>query len=176
MAKSKSLLKQMDVTLAEELDLILSPFSLTLDHVCQLDSKYGGFHFGFLKDGQIWYDSAELKSCHMGIRVKPSRFLLPNVVADRLRQKTYKRWYFQDRTYLYPVHLTKIDVLYDRCWFVKNDVPHYSTSVIVSPEQFNLRKKPLVRVRQEKLTWDDCTKLPSQTPKFTQPVPSECYA
>jgi hypothetical protein len=176
MTKSKSLLKQMDVTLAEELGLLLSPFSLTLDHVCKLDSKYGGFHFGFLVDGQIWYDSAELKSIHLGCRVKPSRFLLPDMVAHRLHQRVYKRWYFQDRTYLYPVQPTKVDTLFEKCWFIENDIPHYTTSVIVNIEQFNLRKKPLINVRKQYLTWDDSTILPSHTPTHTQPVTCECYA
>jgi len=155
MAKSNK--AELDQAMADELNLELSPFVITLKHAAQLYSLEGGFFFAYQCSGQIQYDEVPIHTGAQGCRVKPERFLLPRMVDQRLNNSIYSRWYFKDGRYLYPMQKTKVSKLKDLFWFVICDDPHYCSSVICDLQPMYLRKKPLMEMRKDNVTWDDCT-------------------
>jgi len=158
MAKSSK--KELDVTMACELDKALSPFTLTYKHVKCLNQIGKGFVFAYTRDNVIYYDRAEVVSQVMGLRKKPERILLPEQVRERLINKAYTRWYFEDKDYLYPLQVCKVGTLLEEFWWVNTDSPGFRSHVVALPDTMFLRKKPLVGVRQSKVTWEDVTSKP----------------
>jgi hypothetical protein len=154
MAKSKR--HEMDRQLAEELGLTLAPFVLTVKHVTKLQGVGKGFFFAFEHKGQLWYDRAPVWNESLGCRIKPERFFLPDLVAKRLREHHYQRWYFHDHSYLYPVQMAKLDKLHQLFWFVPDPDPLYRSEVIFEVDKFQLRRKALRSAQAPQPGWDDC--------------------
>ena len=166
---SKSKKQELDLAMANELDLELSPFVLVLKHVLQLTTPVGGFAFAHRTEGVIGYDTVDLWRNSLGMRIKPERFLMPSIVRLHLLSKAYQRWYYFDYRYLYPVQPVKASEFLESFWFVEDSDPHYRSSVVCNPEEpFNLRKKPLVACRQKLIDWPDvCPHLPNPILKAT---------
>lgn len=158
MAKSSK--KDLDVALACELEKALSPFTLTYKHVKLLNQTGQGFVFAYTRDNTIYYDRVEVVSQVMGIRQKPERFLLPEQVRERLINKAYTRWYFEDVDYLYPLQTCKVGTLLDEFRWVIDVSPGFRSHVVATLDTMFLRKKPLVGVRQSKVTWEDVSSKP----------------
>ncbi len=158
MAKSSK--KELDVALACEFDKALSPFTLTYKHVKCLNQTGQGFVFAYTRDNTVYYDRVEVVAQVMGIRQKPERFLLPEQVRERLISNAYSRWYFEDDDYLYPLQVCKVGTLLDEFRWVTNDSPGFRSHVVATPDTMFLRKKPLVGVRQSKVTWEDVSSKP----------------
>lgn len=153
--------KRLDLAMACEHDKALSPFTLTIKHVRCLEKTGKRFLFTYQVNGTIYYDSAEVVSTVMGVRCKPAYFLLPEIVKQRLFDKVYTRWYFEDADYIYPVQSCKIPTLMDAFIWVEGGDRRRGSHVVVDPEEtMFLRKKPLVRVRRSNVTWDDVSSKP----------------
>lgn len=158
---SKSQKAQLDRDMANELELERSPFVLTIKHILKLSPSVGGFCFAYRHNDQLYYDTVPVQTSNGGIVVKPARFMLPEVVQRRLQEKSfYTRWYFYDTRYLYPIQKSKVGTLYDAFWMVLDSNPHYRSSVVCDPGHMQLRKKPLVAMRDNPVTWDDVTPQP----------------
>lgn len=180
MAKSRR--QEMDLAMAAEFELDLSPYVMVAKHIQLLKSTQGGFAFAYRHQQQIWYDVVPVLAKDKGVRIKPERFLLPTLVRERLNAKFYSRWYYYNTQYLFPMQACKFQQFLDSFWMQDDPNPHYRSIAIVDPGVFNFRKRPLVGVRQQPVTWEDCTQLPSQETKFTaserdilagpQPLPS----
>lgn len=134
----------------------LSPFTLQLDHIVEINPQCGGFYFAFMDQGQVVYDTLPLINRVNGHRIKPGRFHLSAHVVDRLRTKRYKRWYYVDRDYLYPLKKETYQRFVDRFFCIETDdnVCHQQT-VILQPDPMHLRKKPLLTHRVNPPLWDD---------------------
>lgn len=165
MAKSKR--QEMDLAMAEEFGLKLSPYVMVVKHVQLLRSQYGGFAFAYRHNGQVYYDRVSGVVQDKGVWTKPGRFPTPQAVLENLKAKRYSRWYYYNGEYLFPFQTCKYQQLLERFWIVDDPNPYFGPSVIVDPGQFNLRKRPLVEMRKPTVTWQDCTQLPTPDTKFT---------
>lgn len=139
-----------------ETDLSLSPFTLQLDHLVEINSQCGGFYFVQLINGLIVYDFIPAVNRINGKKIKPVRYYLSPSVKDRLVSKSYKRWYYSDRDYLYPLKKETYQRLVDRFAFIESefDQPN-ETTAIVDPGEMFLRKKPLMAMRDTFPPWYD---------------------
>lgn len=139
-----------------ETSLSLSPFMLKLDHLVEINSQCGGFYFVQLIDGLIVYDFIPAVNRINGKKVKPIRYYLTPSVKDRLVNKTYKRWYYGDRDYLYPLKKETYQRLIDRFAFIETESDLFQeTHVVFDPGEMFLRKKPLVAMREDVPPWYD---------------------
>lgn len=134
----------------------LSPFTLKLDHLVEINPKSGGFYFAFINDGQIVYDYLSITNAINGCRIKPGRFYLSDTMVQRLRNKQYKRWYYADLDYVYPLKKETYQRFIDRfmCIETNDDLCHQETIIIDPPNMF-LRKKPLLANRPDTVVWSD---------------------
>lgn len=154
MAKSSN--AEIDLAMVEETQRVLSPFTLKLDHLVEINPKNGGFYFAFIVNDQVVYDYLSISNRVNGCRVKPGRFFLSNTMVQRLRDKHYKRWYYADRDYVYPLKKETYQRFVDRflCIETSDDLCHVQTTIVDPPAMY-LRKKPLVANRPDPTTWDD---------------------
>ena len=104
----------------------LSPFTLKLDHLVEINPQSGGFYFAFIDNGQVVYDYLSITNIINGRRLKPGRFFLSATMAQRLRDKHYKRWYYADRDYVYPLKKETYQRFIDRfmCIETNDDLSH----------------------------------------------------
>lgn len=147
-----------DHALSEEVGRRLSPFTLELDHIVEINPRQGGFYFVYLDAGNMMVDHVPLCSHRNGRRLKPARFFLSDVIVTRLKAKAYKRWYYSDGDYVYPLKKATYHRLIDRFLCVED--PHPSVSTVLPPDPpdgMPLRKKPLLAVRPRPVTWEDVT-------------------
>lgn len=149
MAKPKW--RKPDHALAEDLELLLSPFTITLKHAHQLRAVGRGFYFAFYRDQVLYYDSMPVWRYSLGIRQKPERFILHPSVHQRLMTNHYQYWYYHDHKYLYPLQKSKVSVFLESFIIVPDDNPFYRTEVVFSIETPQIRRKPLQRSRVEHL-------------------------
>lgn len=154
MAKSSN--KELDLALVKETKRTISPFTLQLDHLVEINPQTGGFYFAFIEEGVIVYDYIPIINFVNGFRVKPGRFHLSKTVSERLTAKQYKRWYYCDRDYIYPLKKETYQRLVDRFMFIEcvDDI-HLDRTAILDLDIFQLRKKPLVENRKPKIPWND---------------------
>jgi hypothetical protein len=147
-----------DLALVSETQRELSPFTLKLDHLVEINPQSGGFYFAFIDNGQVVYDYLSLTNNINGRRLKPGRFFLSSTMAQRLRDKFYKRWYYADRDYVYPLKKETYQRFVDRfmCIETDDDLFHQQKVAIEIPTM-NLRKKPLLENRPDKIVWCDHT-------------------
>lgn len=141
--------------MVNETSLSLSPFTLKLDHLVEINSQCGGFYFVQLIDGLIVYDFLPAVNRINGIKIKPIRYYLSPSVKERLLTKTYKRWYYGDRDYLYPLKKETYQRLVDRFAFIETETDSKRNQyTVLEPGEMFLRKKPLLAVRKQKATWE----------------------
>lgn len=153
---AKSSNTEIDLALVRETERELSPFTLKLDHLVEINPQSGGFYFAFINEGQIVYDYLSITNAINGRRIKPGRFYLSDTMVQRLRAKHYKRWYYVDRDYVYPLKKETYQRFIDRfmCIETTDNFCHQETIIIDPPNMF-LRKKPLLVNRPDFVTWDD---------------------
>lgn len=158
---AKSNIKRLDLAMACERNKALSPFTLTIKHVRCLESTGQRFLFAYQVDKTTHYDTVDVVNEVLGVRRKLAYFLLPDVVKQRLNDKVYTRWYFEDEDYVYPVQSCKITHLMGSFLWTVDGEQRKCSHVIADPDETQfIRKKPLKRVRRPEVTWQDVTSKP----------------
>jgi hypothetical protein len=149
----KSLTKQMDELLADDLALDLFQFTVTIKHTLKLTRVITGFVFAYSKDNQIYYDMVPLVYERNGMRIKLPKFAMPPVVKQRIAKHQYQRWYVYSDTVLYPLQTAKPNALEESFIFTVDDNPYYQTQTAYQEETMFLRKKALMHCRPLKPGW-----------------------
>jgi len=142
--------------LSEELGLVLSPFTLTLKHVVQLNAKRGGFLFVTTTqfDHHLYHRVEVVAECN-GLPIKPAYFPIPKSVVGRLLQKSYAMWFFYDSDYLYPLQKVKPEALLETFVFRETENTPRENVILDSPEpEMWLRKKARLEMRESVPCWD----------------------
>lgn len=163
---TKSLAKAQDQLVADELGLNLSPFTLVLRRVVELDRVVRGFVFMYIKDGLIHLDFADTWNAVNGRRTKIKKFGLSKQINARLYERFYRRWYIRDGDMLYPVQTTKFADFKDTFYFLMGEHPT-QPSLIIQPDNAPvLRSRRLLFHRPPHPGWGVTYK----------PRPEVCYA
>lgn len=136
---TKSVAKQLDLLVANELELALSPNSLILKKlVTMLDLE--GFVFAFIKDDLIHIDIVDTWSHVNGVRLKFRTFGSCPEIESRLEKRMYKRWYVREKGVLFPLQTSKVEDLKSIFNFVIDDNPLRQTLIVVPEDTPIVRK------------------------------------
>jgi len=140
--------KYQDEAIADELGLILSPFTVTLKHTAGFTALVKSLIFSFMKDNEVYYDKATTWTHCNGRRVRKRKFAIAPHALSNLHNKLYNRWYFTDGVNLFPVQHAKMSDVLDFFYFVEDDNPRLYTHIAYTPKETPfIRKKPLMAMR-----------------------------
>jgi len=131
---AKSSRTPLDQAVASELGLQLGPRRVSVDDVKEKTTQGWGFLFVYKQMGVHFIDLVPVWRDTGGMRFKPERFLMPDSVPERLRQRRYKRWYFGEGVLLHPLNPITIRRLFEEFLFTIDDsVLYRSIPVIDEP-------------------------------------------
>lgn len=148
-----SVTKQLDILVAEDMQLTLSDLPVILKHVVRLDKLITGFVFAYIQNDVVHYDTSDTWYRVNGMRVRTPRFGLHPTVNERLSKHHYRRWYARSNGYLFPLQHAKVDDLKDTFYFLTDNDPTYQTSIILPMEAPLIRNGSIHQPERTHLEW-----------------------
>lgn len=148
-----SVTKQLDLLVAEDLQIVLSDIPVIVKHVVRLDKLITGFVFAYIYNDVVHYDTSDTWDRVNGMRVRNPRFGLHSIVNDRLMKHQYRRWYARSNGYLFPLQHAKIEDLKEAFYFLTDNDPTYQTSIILPVDAPLIRKAHIYEPEMKHPNW-----------------------
>jgi hypothetical protein len=161
---TKSIAKQLDQAVANELGLVLSPFTMILRHVVGLRQLVDGFVFALVQGDYIHVDTVDTWNDANGMRAKIKKFISNPLVEERLAKRQYRRWYVRGGGELFPVQTAKTEDLKENFYFLIDDNPSHRTLTVFNEECPKLRKYSLYTQQALPFNWGVILRKPLAVP------------